>query len=394
MSHLYHCRIHLRRTSRVFLFVALLFVMIMDRGYSQAFFIGGYGEGIYTSSLDAAGKIAKPRLLAEQKNPSFFGLHPKLNVLYVVTETMRNEKDHPAEVVAYRFTTSKQDDNKSTDNTITSMERLNAQKIDGDIPCHVTIDKTGRFLIIANYMNGSVVVFGIEPDGKIGAETCNIVHKIVEGKTKSNGHCSVIDATNRWVLVADLGLDRVFVYELDSKSGKLVPGTHPYLELPAGSGPRHLAFSKNQKQLFVINELNMTMSSASWNAELGKLELINTEATLPEGESKKGYSTAEVIAHRNGKFVYGSNRGHDTIVAMGIDAESGRITRLGNYSTLGKTPRNFRFSPDGKYLLAENQGSASIVVFEVDEASGALKPTGERVEVPSPACIRFLSDRP
>lgn len=394
MSHLYHCRIPLRRTSRVFLFVALLFVMIMDRGYSQAFFIGGYGEGIYTSSLDAAGKLAKPRLLAEQKNPSFFGLHPTLNILYVVTETMRNDKDHPAEVVAYRFATSKPADDKSTDNTITSMERLNAQKIDGDIPCHVTIDKTGRFLIIANYMNGSVVVFGIEPDGKIGAETCNVVHKIVDGKTKSNGHCSVIDATNRWVLVADLGLDRVFVYELDHKTGKLIPGEHSYLELPAGSGPRHLAFSQDQKQLFVINELNMTMSSASWNAELGKLKLLNTEATLPDGEAKKGFSTAEVIAHRNGKFVYGSNRGHDSIVAMKIDAQSGKIARVANYSTLGKTPRNFRFSPDGKFLMAENQGSDSIFVFRVNEETGALVSTGEQVTVKSPACIRFLTDRP
>lgn len=367
---------------------------VSSRVQAQAFFVGGYGEGVYASSLDQAGKLSQPRLLANQKNPSFFGLHPTLDILYVVTETMRDDANHPAEIVAYQFKTSKPGDNKAIDNQIVALERLNAQKIDGDIPCHVTVDKTGRHLIIANYTNGSVVVFGIEPDGKIGAETCNIVHKIVDGKTKSNGHCSVIDATNRWVLVADLGLDRVFVYELDSKSGKLVPGKHPYLELPAGSGPRHLAFSKNQKQLFVINELNMTMSSASWNAELGKLELINTEATLPEGEAKKGYSTAEVIAHRNGKFVYGSNRGHDTIVAMGIDAESGRITRLGNYSTQGKTPRNFRFSPDGKYLLAENQGSNSIVVFEVDETSGALKPTGERVEVPSPACIRFLSDRP
>jgi 6-phosphogluconolactonase len=394
MSHLYHCRIPNRRTSRVFLFVALLFVVIMERGYSQAFFVGGYGEGIYTSSLDAKGNLAKPRLLAEQKNPSFFGIHPKLNVLYVVTETMRNDKDNPAQVVAYRFTTSKPDDDRGVDNSITSLERLNSQKIDGDIPCHVTIDQTGRHLIIANYLNGSVVVFGIEADGKIGAETCNIVHKIVDGKTKSNGHCSVIDATNRWVLVADLGLDRVFVYELDHKTGKLTPGTHSYLELPAGSGPRHLAFSRDQRHLFIINELNMTMSSASWDPKNGKLGLLHTEATLPDNEAKKGFSTADVIAHSNGKFVYGSNRGHDSIVAMKIDSKSGKIARMGNYPTLGKTPRNFRFSPDGKILLAENQGSDSIVVFRVDQETGALQPTGIEATVRSPACIRFLSDRP
>lgn len=382
-----------RRISVATLF-AWFVIVVSPRVHSQAFFIGGYGEGVYASSLDEAGKLSEPRLLAKQKSPSFFGLHPKLDILYVVTETMRNDANHPAEVVAYQFQVSKPGEYNAIDNQIVAMERINSQKIDGDIPCHVTIDKTGRFLIVANYTNGSVVVFGIEPNGKIGAETCNVVHKITDGKTKSNGHCSVIDGTNQWVLVADLGLDRVFVYKLDPQSGKLVPGVHPYLDLPSGSGPRHLAFSKNQKQLFVINELNMTMSSASWNPETGKLELINTEATLPDGEAKKGYSTAEVIAHRNGKFVYGSNRGHDTIVAMAIDAQSGRITRVGNYSTLGKTPRNFRFSPDGKYLLAENQGSNSIVVFEVDEASGALESTGVRVNVPSPACIRFLSDRP
>lgn len=394
MSPLYHGRIPRRRTSLAVLFFALLFVVIIDRGYSQAFFIGGYGEGIYTSSLDAKGNLAKPKLLAEQKNPSFFGIHPKLNVLYVVTETMRNDKDHPAQVVAYRFATSKKDDDRGVDNSITSLERLNSQKIDGDIPCHVTIDQTGRHLIIANYLNGSVVVFGIETDGKIGAETCNIVHEIVDGKTKSNGHCSVIDATNRWVLVADLGLDRVFVYELDHKTGKLIPGSHPYMELPAGSGPRHLAFSQDQRHLFIINELNMTMSSASWDPKNGKLGLLHTEATVPEGEAKKGFSTADVIAHRNGKFVYGSNRGHDSIVAMKIDSKSGKIERIGNYPTLGKTPRNFRFSPDGKTMLAENQGSDSIVVFRVDQETGALQPTGVEATVRSPACIRFLSDRP
>ena len=394
MSPLYHGRIPRRRTSCAFLFFALLFVVIIDRGYSQAFFIGGYGEGIYTSSLDAQGNLAKPKLLAEQKNPSFFGIHPKLNVLYVVTETMRNDKDHPAQVVAYRFATSKKDDDRGVDNSITSLERLNAQKIDGDIPCHVTIDQTGRHLIIANYLNGSVVVFNIEADGQIGAETCNIVHEIVDGKTKSNGHCSVIDATNRWVLVADLGLDRVFVYELDHKTGKLIPGSHPYLDLPAGSGPRHLAFSQDQQHLFIINELNMTMSSASWDPKNGKLGLLHTEATVPEGEAKKGFSTADVIAHRNGKFVYGSNRGHDSIVAMKIDSKSGKIERIGNFPTLGKTPRNFRFSPDGKTMLAENQGSDSIVVFRVDQETGALQPTGVEATVRSPACIRFLSDRP
>lgn len=364
--------------------------------YSQAFFIAGYGPGIYSSYLDPAGKLSEPKLLAEQKNPSFFGLHPSLNVLYAVTETMRNDTNHPAEVVAYRFTTEKvarDNDNQSAEK-IASLTRLNSQKIDGDIPCHVTVDKTGRYLIIANYTNGSVVVFAIEADGKVGAETCNVVHEIVDGRTKSNGHCSVIDGTNRWVLVADLGLDRVFVYELDHATGKLAPGKHPHLLLPEGSGPRHLAFSQDQKQLFIINELNMTMSSASWDPETGKLELINSEATLPDGEAKPGFSTAEVIAHRNGRFVYGSNRGHDSIVAMKIDPTTGKISRTGNYSTLGKTPRNFRFSPDGKFLLAENQSSNSVIVFRVNEQTGALVATQEKISVPSPACIRFLSDRP
>jgi 6-phosphogluconolactonase len=146
--------------------------------------------------------------------------------------------------------------------------------------------------------------------------------------------------------------------------------------------------------LFVINEQNMTMSSASWDPETGKLELINTEATLPDGEAKPGFSTAEVIAHRNGRFVYGSNRGHDSIVVMKIDPATGQISRTGNYSTLGKTPRNFRFSPDGKFLLAENQNSNSVIVFQVNEQTGALVATEEKISVPSPACIRFLSDRP
>ncbi len=173
-------------------------------------------------------------------------------------------------------------------------------------------------------------------------------------------------AGDRWVLVADLGNDRIYVYALDSSRGNLTPGPHPSLELPAGSGPRHLSFHPSKKFVYIINETNMTMTAASWNNDEGKLEIVNHASTLPPDTQGDNLSTAEVLVHPNGRFVYGSNRGHDTIVAMADDLKSGAIKRVDNYSTMGKTPRNFRLDPFGMQLLAENQGSDSIFSFKIN----------------------------
>jgi 6-phosphogluconolactonase len=368
----------------------LMFVCLSFSGVrqvkAQPFFIGGYGEGIYLSRLATDGSMSPAVLLAEQKNPSFFCLHPKLDVLYVVSETMRNDPSNPATVVAYRFDRAAIESGESP-----SLSVLNSRRIDGDIPCHITIDSGGRSLVIANYINGSVVTFVVNDDGSIGQEGSNIVHELVDGKKASNGHCSAIAPGDQWVLVADLGLDRVFVYAFDAETGKLTPSAHPYLRLPDGSGPRHLSFHPDGRTIFIINETNMTMTSARWDGSAGKLTLINTVGTLPPDTQTSGFSTAEVLVHPSGRFVYGSNRGHDTIVTMKVDPQSGSIQRLRNTSTLGKTPRNFRLTPCGTLLLAENQGSDTIFSFSIDEETGQLTATGHSITVPAPACIRFVT---
>jgi 6-phosphogluconolactonase len=354
---------------------------------AQQFFISGYGEGIYFSSLADDGTMNNPVLLAKQFNASFFCFHAKnKDIIYAVSETMRNDDKNPAEVVAYRF-----DRAAALQGKTPSLTKINSQKINGDIPCHIVMDPTGKYLVIANYINGSVVVFPVGNDGQILAESSNMVHQVFDGK-KSNGHCSAFSPSGQWVLVADLGLGRVYVYRLDLATGKLSPGPNPFLQLADGAGPRHIAFHPSGKYVFVINESNLTMTSASWDEATGKLTEINTTSTVPDGTATQGFSTAEVLAHPSGKFVFGSNRGHDTIVTMSVDKSTGAIRWVDNSSTLGKTPRNFRLTPNGKLLLAENQSSDNIFSFTIDQETGKLTPTGKSISVKAPACIKFLTE--
>lgn len=377
-----------RLNKLTFSLINILVINLTSSLWAQPFFISGYGEGIYYSSLSEDGSMIQPQLLAKQANASFFCFHAKRKeIIYAVTETMRNDSKSPAEITAYRY-----DRSKALQGQTPTLEKINSQKINGDIPCHVVMEPTGKYLIVANYINGSVVVFPVDADGTILPESCNIVHNLVDGKKASNGHCSAVSPTGRWILVADLGLDRVFVYELNLASGKLTASANPFLKTADGAGPRHLSFHPNGKYVYVINETNLTMTSAAWDESVGKLTEINTVGTVPDGTVTKGFSTAEVLVHPSGKFVYGSNRGHDTIVTMSIDPATGAIRRTDNASTLGKTPRNFRLTPDGKQLLAENQTSDSIFSFTIDQQTGKLSPTGKSVFVKGPACIRFLNE--
>jgi len=354
---------------------------------AQPFFISGYGEGISTSTLKSDGSMTQPVLVARQAKPSFFCLHPALDILYAVTETMRNEPDNPASVVAYRF-----DRQSLLRGETKELAVINSKSIDGDIPCHVVVDSSGRAMVISNYINGSVVVYKINQDGSIGEESCNIVHKILADKKASNAHCCAISPSNRWALVADLGLDRVFVYAFDPSQGTLTPGHFPTMSLPTGSGPRHLSFHPNGEYVYVINESNMTMTSAQWNEQTGELKVINTVSTLPPDTPRTGFSTAEVLVHPKGHFVFGSNRGHDSIVTMHVDFRNGALKRAFNESTQGKIPRNFRLTPSGEMLLAQNQNSDSVFSFHIDQESGQLTPTGHSIQVAAPACIRFITE--
>lgn len=357
---------------------------------AQVFWIGGYGPGIYASRLQPDGKMAEPKLVAEQPSPSFLALHPKLDVLYAVTESNRDPSSKSgASIVAYRY-----DRKAYAAGDLPKLQEMNREVIHGDAPCHVVLDATGRFAIVANYTSGSVSMFPVGDDGKLLPECDTVQHRgtgpNAARQQGPHAHCSMVDPTNRWVVVADLGLDRVLVYELDAQNKKLRPSKHPEWVMAPGGGPRHLAFHPNGKTLYAINEMGMTLTAGSWDAAEGKLETISDVSTVPEGKPSEGWSTAEVLVHPTGRFVYGSNRGHNTIALFTVDQKTGAAKRVENFDTLGKTPRNFRISPDGMYLLAENQESDTVHAFKIDSATGMLRPTGHSIRASRPACIKFM----
>jgi 6-phosphogluconolactonase len=330
-----------------------------------------------------------PQRVAEQPNPSFFAIHPKLDVLYAVAETSRSDTEQGAALAAYQF------DGKSyADGELAALKRISLASVRGDGPCHVTVDREAKWAVVSNYSSGSVSLFPIQADGSLQPESHSISHEgsgpSASRQQGAHAHCAMFDPSNRYVMVADLGIDRVLIYQIDSTNKQLVPGRQPHLDLPPGSGPRHLAFHPSGAYVFIINELAMTMTAASWDAETGQMAIINTESTIPEGKPVPGGSTAEILVHPSGRFVYGSNRGPNTIALFMINSDTGQIRRIDNFDTLGKTPRNFRISPDGGFLLAENQDSDSIFSFRIDSGTGFLKPTGYSISTPKPACIKFL----
>jgi 6-phosphogluconolactonase len=251
-------------------------------------------------------------------------------------------------------------------------------------------------VLVANYGGGSVASLPVGPDGRLAPASAAIRHsgEVVDPKRQGGPHAHSVnlDAANRFAFVADLGLDRVFVYRFDPQAGSLTPNDPPAARTAPRSGPRHFAFHPDGRRAYVINEINCTVTGFDYDPERGALTEFQTVPTLPAGvEVKPSDSTAEVQVHPSGKFLYGSNRGHDSIVSFAIDPASGRLTLIGHEPTQGKTPRNFGIDPTGRYLLAANQDSGTIVVFRIDPATGKLEPTGHTAEVPAPVCVKFLA---
>jgi 6-phosphogluconolactonase len=264
----------------------------------------------------------------------------------------------------------------------------------GKGPCHISVDNTGQYVLVANYGGGSVTVLPIEKDGSLGEPSCSIKHQgsSVDPQRQQKPYAHSINPapTGNLVFVADLGTDKIFIYQLDPTSGVLTPHQIPSVSVAPGSGPRHFTFRPDGKFAYVINEMACTITAFSYDPEKGKLTEVQTISTLPEGTDLEGMSTAEVLVSPSGKFLYGSNRGHDSIVVFEIDQADGTLSYVEHEPTRGKTPRNFGIDPSGRFLLAANQDSDSIVVFKIDPLTGRLEPTGEVVTVPAPVCIRFL----
>lgn len=349
-------------------------------------FVGTYttkteSKGIYAFEFDAdTGKLTPKGVAAETPDPSWVALHPSGKYLYAA-----NEAGKASAVSAFAV------EAKSGKLTL-----LNQIPSAGEDPCHLSFDKTGKYLLVANYSSGTSAVFPILADGRLGEHTAMEKDQGATGPNKErqeapHAHWIETSPDNRFALVADLGLDEVLVYKFDATSGALTPNEPAFARLKAGSGPRHAVFHPNGKFVFAANELSSTATSFAYDAKKGTLKEMGTASTLPPGFSGRN-DVAEVAVHPNGKFLYVSNRGNDSVAILSIDPGNRTLAPAGNIPTGGKEPRHFAIDPSGKYLLAEHQFSNSIVVFKIDAATGGLTPTGQVVEVPSPVAIAFLPE--
>jgi 6-phosphogluconolactonase len=345
--------------------------------------VQGKGEGIYVYTMDSSsGSLELRHIAPAGPNPSYFTFDPSHRFLYAVNEMKEFEGTPSGAVSAF-----------SIDPTTGALKFLNRQPTHGTDPCHLTVDKTGRYVLVANFMSGSVCVLPIREDGSIGEATDVVQHQgsSVDPVRQAgpHAHAVVMDDSGYFTFVPDLGLDKVMVYKFDPDFGKLEPNDEPWVELPAGAGPRQIVSHPGGKYAYVINELNSTVTTLRYDGERGSLREIQTISTLPK--EFEGVSTcAELQLSPSGKYLYGSNRGHDSIVIYAIDPMSGMLSSIGHKSTQGKTPRHFMIDPEGAFLLAANQDSDNLVAFKIDSISGELSQVGSELYVPTPVCVRVL----
>lgn len=340
-------------------------------------------EGVYVSKFDAAtGVLSDPVVAAKAASPSFLSLHPSGQFLYTVGESPSSSTDKP-EVTAYQISRS---------NGL--LQKLNAVKAGGAGPCFIALDKGGAMAMTAQYSDGTVSSHRVSKEGKLG-DVVNVIQHVGKGpnmKRQEKPHAHSIRPTpdNRYAFACDLGADKVFIYRIDPTTGTLTQ--HGQTDLPPGSGPRHIAFHPSGRFVFVNNEMLMTVSTFAMDAEKGTLSLLRTVSTLPEADRKlQNLSTAEVVAHPNGRVVYVSNRTHDTIAVFRCDPQTGDLTLIQNVPAEGKIPRNFSLDLTAKWMIVAHQDSNSAAVFRVNAEDGRLTFTGKKVALGAPVCVRFLA---
>ncbi|HBY61053.1 MAG TPA: hypothetical protein DEH78_14615 [Solibacterales bacterium] len=361
--------------SRRTLLSASLLFPLRARAAAETVYFGTYGGGILSATFDSAtGVLAKPSPAAATDNPSFLVLHPNGKHLYAVGETGEGF------LAAFERSGGK-------------LKPLNKVPARGGAPCHITLDRTARYALAANYSGGSVIVYALEANGLLGRETAFVQHRgssiNPQRQREPHAHSIRVSPDNRFVLAADLGLDKLLVYKFDAATGSLTPHEPAFAKLRPGAGPRHFAFHPAGRFVYVINELDSTVTTFEFNAAKAVCKEVLTVSTLPPGAAPGGNSTAEVQVHPTGKFLYGSNRGHDSIAVFALAPDPGRPRLVENVSTGGATPRNFGIHPSGLWLIACNQKTNNVQVFAIDPASGRLKANGPLVGMPSPVCVQF-----
>ena len=350
-------------------------------------YTGAKSKGIYVSRFDpTTGRLTAPELAVETTNPSFLAIHPGERFVYAVGEVDDGKGKGNGTVSAFAIqpTTGK-------------LTLLNQQSSGGGGPCHLAVDAKGKCVLTANYGSGSVAVLPIRTDGSLGAPATTIQHTgsgaNPERQAGPHAHFICPSPDDRFALACDLGLDKVIAYQLDAKVPKLTPTMPEFVKVAPGAGPRHLTFSPDGKFVYVINEIVSSITAFRYEAKTATMTEVQTISTLPKDSATTSYC-AEIAMHPTGKFLYGSNRGHDSIAVFAVDQKSGKLTALDYPSTQGRAPRHFAIDPTGRWLLAENQASDSVVVFSIDAVTGQLKPTGQTLPVGSPVCAVFVAGQP
>jgi 6-phosphogluconolactonase len=355
-------------------------------------FVGTYtnktdSKGIYVYTFDpGTGKLTSLGVAAESEDPSFLTIHPSGKYLYAVNEIDHFGGGKGGAVSAF-----------SIDRKSGKLALLNQVATRGAGPCHLSLDKTGKYALVANYDGGSVATFPIHDDGSLGETAGFVQHQgssvNKERQEAPHSHWIGVSPDNRFAIEANLGLDELPVYRLNARNGDVSP-IEPFVKLNPGAGPRHIAFHPNGKFAYVLAEMEDSVTTFAYKASNGSLSPLQTVSALStlRKDYKGPKEAAEIAVHPNGKFLYASNRGGiDTISAFSLDPVKGTLNLKNEYPTMGKTPRNFAIDPTGKFLLAANQASNNIVTFRIDATTGALTPTGDVAEAPAPVCITFVA---
>ena len=385
----------------VWLFIAVVATGSQASAAQRPVWFGTYtgapvkSEGIYLATLDdATGTLSPAKLAGTAKNPSFLALHPRLPMLYAVAEVGTVDGKPGGGVAAFAY-----------DPATGMLTPQGSQPSGGSGPCHVAVDPAGTVLLAANYGGGSTICLGLAADGSLepvvtapaGEPAGFFQHGWPRAgefgldtgrQEKPHGHSIDVAPDGRFAVACDLGLDQVIVFKLDADKATIQP--HGYARLKTAAGPRHFAFHPSGRYGYTVNELDLTVTAFAYDAEAGSLRELQTLSTLPaEVTDRRGFTCAEIAAHPSGRFLYASNRGHDTIAMFAIDEAKGTLTFLGVQPIEGAMPRSFAIDPTGKFLLAGGQKSNTVSVFSIDQATGRLTFTGTKIDCPSPVSIVF-----
>jgi len=341
-------------------------------------------ESIFLYRLNAStGALTRVGATKAGANPTYFTLDPRQRFLYTVNETNEYKGDKSGSIRAYAI------DHKTGGLTL-----LNEQSSFGPGPCYISLDHTGKVVLVANYAGGSICSLPVQANGQLDAPSTTVQHTGSGPHKNQNvphAHCFLADPANKFGLAVDLGIDKVLTYPLDPANGKFSPNATTAFATAPGAGPRHLTFHSNNRWAYLINELNSTVTALAYDAAKGTFAELQTLSALPADFTGESYC-ADIHVSPNGKFLYGSNRGHNSIVVYAIDQKSGKLTLVQHADTQGKIPRNFTLDPSGRIALVGNQNTNNIVTYRIDSQTGKLTPTGVSVELPAPVCLKVIPD--